>query len=210
MLAPPDARWSFSLDRRLFLASLALLPSARAFALDADELPLVPLPAGADPNSTPGLSWFGSGPSAIEIFDYNCPFCRKAFHSLDALVARKKLRLGLMDSPMLSTGSVQAAKLRQAALILYGPDKAFAFHRKLFATRGVIDGDVALSVAAAMGLDVKKLADIANSQQARDRIIAQMHFLDRIRVSSTPSFIIKGRLLSGWPGAEAFALALTA
>ncbi len=198
------------MDRRLFLASLALLPSARAFARDADELSLVPLPPGADPNVAPGLSWFGSGPSAIEIFDYNCPYCRKAFQSLDAMVARKKLRLGLMDSPMLSAGSVQAAKLRQAVLMVYGPDKAFAFHRALYATKGRIDGDVALNAAQAMGLDVKKLADAANSREVRDRIIAQMDFLDRIGVSSTPSFIIKNRLLSGWPGPEAFALALSA
>ncbi len=198
------------MDRRLFLASLALLPSARAFALTADELPLVPLPPGVDPNVVPGLSWFGSGPSAIEIFDYNCPYCRKAFQSLDGLVARKKLRLGLMDSPMLAVGSVQAAKLRQAVLMLYGPEKAFAFHRALYATKGRIDGDVALDAAQAMGLDIKKLADTANSHEVRDRIIGQMDFLDRIGVSSTPSFIIKNRLLSGWPGPEAFALALRA
>ena len=124
------------------------------------------------------------------------------------MVAKKKLRLGLIDSPMLSVGSVQAAKLRQAALILYGPEKAFAFHRALYATKGRIDGDIALNAAQAMGLDVKKLADTANSREVRDRIIAQMDFLDRIGVSSTPSFIINNRLLSGWPGPEVFALAL--
>ena len=198
------------MDRRHFLASLALLPATRAFALEADELPLVPLPPGVDPNVAPGLSWFGAGPSAIEIFDYNCPYCRKAFQSLDAMVARKKLRLGLMDSPMLAAGSVQAAKLRQAVVMLYGPEKAFAFHRALYATKGRIDGDVALNAAQAMGLDIKKLADTANSHEVRDRIIAQMDFLDRIGVSSTPSFIINNRLLSGWPGPEAFALALRA
>lgn len=198
------------MDRRLFLASLALLPAAPALAVNADELPLVPLPPGVDPNVAPGLSWFGSGPAAIEIFDYNCPYCRKAFQSLDVMVAKKKLRLGLMDSPMLSSGSIQAAKLRQAVLMLYGPEKAFAFHRALYASKGRIDGDVALNAAQTMGLDIEKLADAANGRDVRDRIIAQMDFLDRIGVSSTPSFIIKNRLLSGWPGPEAFALALRA
>ncbi len=202
------------MDRRHFLAGLAggapLLLASRAFAASADDLPLAPLPAGADPNAVPGLSWFGSGPSAIEIFDYNCPYCRKAFQTLDALVAKKKLRLGLMDSPMLAVGSVQAAKLRQAVLIVDGPDKAFEFHRKLYAKKGVIDGDVALGVAQDMGLDVKKLADVANGQEVRDRIIAQMHFLDRIGVATTPSFILNGKLLSGWPGAQGFHDALKA
>ena len=199
------------MDRRHFLAGGApLLLASRAFAASADDLPLAPLPAGADPNAVPGLSWFGSGPSAIEIFDYNCPYCRKAFQTLDALVAKKKLRLGLMDSPMLAVGSVQAAKLRQAVLIVDGPDKAFEFHRKLYAKKGVIDGDVAVGVAQDMGLDVKKLADVANGQEVRDRIIAQMHFLDRIGVATTPSFILNGKLLSGWPGAQGFHDALKA
>ena len=65
----------------------------------------------------------------------------------DALVAKKKLRLGLMDSPMLSVGSVQAAKLRQAVLIVYGPDKAFDFHRP-------VADDVIVAIDAATGKTV--------------------------------------------------------
>lgn len=206
------------MHRRLFLAGVALTPATialasfpfagPALAASVDDLPIVALPAGADAATVPGLSWFGSGPSAIEIFDYNCPYCRKAFETLDARVAKKKLRLGLMDSPQLSSGSVQAAKIRQAALILYGPDKAYEFHRRLYARKGMIDGDAALAVAGSMGLDVDKLADAANSDEARSRIIAQGRFLDAIGVATTPSFIIGGKLLSGWPGADGFDAAL--
>ena len=209
------------MDRRIFLTGLSLAPglalglalspaAARATTITADDLPMAALPAGADPNAVPGLSWFGAGPSAIEVFDYNCPYCRKAFQTLDVLVIKKKLRLGLMDSPMLATGSVQAAKLRQAVLIVYGPDKAYDFHRRLYGKKGMIDGDVAVGVAQDMGLDLKKLADVANGQEVRDRIIAQMHFLDKIGVSTTPSFILNGKLLSGWPGAQGFNAALKA
>jgi protein-disulfide isomerase len=198
------------MDRRVFLAGLALAPSAHALAASIDDLPLVALPAGADPLTVSGLSWFGTGPSAIEIFDYNCPYCRTAFQTLDAMVAKKKLRLGLMDSPQLSSGSVQAAKLRQAALMLYGPDKAYEFHRRLYARKGMIDGDAALAVAEDMGFDLARLAEAANSADARGRIIAQAHFLDHIGVSTTPSFIIGAKLLSGWPGADGFGAALKA
>lgn len=196
-------------SRRLVLALLGLGGSGLAAgAATVDDLPLTPLPAGADPEAIAGLSWFGSGPAAIEIFDYNCPYCRTAFLALDKLVAQKKLRLGLMDSPMLSTGSVQAAKLRQAVLMLFGPDKAFEFHRRLMARKGAIDGDAAVAVAEAMGLPLEKLADSANSQEARDRIIGQMHFLDKIGVQTTPSFLIGTRMLSGWPGLPGFLAAL--
>jgi protein-disulfide isomerase len=198
------------MDRRVFLAGLALAPSAPALAASLDDLPLVALPAGADPLTIPGLSWFGTGPSAIEIFDYNCSYCRAAFQTLDAMVAKKKLRLGLMDSPQRAPGSVQAAKIRQAALILHGPDKAYDFHRRLYARKGVIDGDAALAVAEDLGFDLAKLAEAANSPDARGRIIAQARFLDNIGVATTPSFIIGSKLLSGWPGAEGFGAALKA
>jgi protein-disulfide isomerase len=198
------------MDRRVFLAGFAFAPAAQAFAASLDDLPLVALPAGADPLTVSGLSWFGTGPSAIEIFDYNCSYCRTAFQTLDAMVAKKKLRLGLMDSPQLTAGSVQAAKIRQAALILYGPDKAYEFHRRLYARKGMIDGDAALAVAEEMGFDLAKLAETANSQDVRGRIIAQARFLDNIGVATTPSFIIGAKLLSGWPGADGFSAALTA
>jgi protein-disulfide isomerase len=196
--------------RRLFLAGLALAPAFAAKAASVDELPITPLPAKADPDAVPGLSWHGVGPSAIEIFDYNCPYCRKAFETLDGLVAKKKLRLGLMDSPQLSSGSVQAAKIRQAVLILYGPDKAYDFHRRLYARKGMIDGEAALGVAEDMGFDMAKLTDAANGPDVRNRIIAQARFLDDIGVQTTPSFIIGRKLLGGWPGAAAFEAVLKA
>ena len=81
------------LDRRLFLASLALLPAASAFALEATNCPSSPCPPASIRTPCPAV-WFGSGPSAIEIFDYNCPYCRKAFHSLDVMVAKKSCASG--------------------------------------------------------------------------------------------------------------------
>jgi protein-disulfide isomerase len=99
------------LDRRRVLSGLALALVAPALAYGQDFEP-APLPPGLDPKTAPGLSWAGAGPAAIEIFDYNCPYCRAVFQALDARVAGKKLRLGLIDSPQLSIGSIQAAKLR--------------------------------------------------------------------------------------------------
>ena len=182
-----------SSSRALSGTPASLLPlhfAGSALAASLDDLPLVALPAGADPLTVPGLSWFGTGPSAIEIFDYNCSYCRsRPSRRLTQCVAKKKLRLGLMDSPQLAAGSVQAAKIRQAALILYGPDKAYEFHRRLYARKGMIDGDAALAVAEELGFDLAKLAEAANSQDARGRIIAQAHFLDddRRRDDARPS-----------------------
>jgi protein-disulfide isomerase len=191
-----------TMDRRLFLGLASALFAPSAWAQDLDWSPL---PAGLDPTDAPGLSWFGTGPAAIEIFDYNCPYCRAVFQALDARTEKPGvLRLGLIDSPQLSIGSIQAAKLRQAALRLYGPAKAYAYHRRIFAHRGPIDGESALAAASEMRFDIAKLTEEADSDAVRDVLIGASRFLNAAGVKATPSFILRGRLLSGWPGPAAF------
>jgi protein-disulfide isomerase len=199
------------LDRRDFLAGgvACLLPvtpfAAQAREAEGDPADWAALPEGLDPDDVPGLSWFGSGPKAIEIFDYNCAYCRAAFLALDKKLRKPgALRLGLIDSPQLSIGSIQAAKLRQAALILYGPAKAYAFHRRIFAQRGAIDGETGLAAARALKFDVEKLTETADSDAVRDILIAQAHFLNKAGAQATPSFFLGGKLVSGWPGPANF------
>jgi protein-disulfide isomerase len=198
------------MNRRGFFSGLGF---ALAFAAPglarAGEADWAPLPEGLAPGNAPGLSWTGSGPAAIEIFDYNCPYCRSVFQMLDQRAAKSgALRLGLIDSPQLSIGSIQAAKLRQAALLLYGPAKAYAYHRRIFAHRGAIDGETALAAAREMRFDIAKLAEAADGDAVRDILIAQSHFLNRAGVRATPAFIIGDRIMSGWPGPAAFDVAL--
>ncbi len=195
------------MDRRGFVASLAVAFAAASGAR-AENYEPAPLPPGLDVRTCPGLSWAGSGPAAIEIFDYNCPYCRAVFRALDSRVATRALRLGLIDSPQLSIGSIQAAKLRQAALKLYGPAKAYAFHRRLFAQRGAIDGEAGLAAARELKLDGAKLTDTADSDAVRDILVGASHFLSKAGVQATPSFFMGGKLLSGWPGGEGFDAAL--
>jgi protein-disulfide isomerase len=203
------------LDRRDFLAGgvACLLPftpfAAQAREAEGDPADWAALPEGLDPDDVPGLSWFGSGPKAIEIFDYNCAYCRAAFLALDKKLRKPgALRLGLIDSPQLSIGSIQAAKLRQAVLRLYGPDKAYGFHRRLSAHRGPIAATEALAAARDMGLDADRLTEEADSDAVREVLIAQARFLNRSGVQATPSFIVGRRLLTGWPGPAGFEAAL--
>ena len=196
------------MDRRGLLFVLAFVLAAPKLAR-AQDVSWAPLPEGLDAQKCPGLSWIGSGPAAIEIFDYNCPYCRAVFEALDARASKPgALRLGLIDSPQLSVGSIQAAKLRQAALRLYGSAKAYAFHRRLFAHRGAIDGETGLAAARDMGFDIAKLTDEADSDAVRDVLIGAAHFLNAAGVRATPAFILRGKLLSGWPGPAAFDAAL--
>jgi protein-disulfide isomerase len=98
-----------------------------------------------------------------EFYDLNCPYCRKASADIAALVrSNPELRLILVPFPVLGIASIQGSRVELAVARLVPPKKFFDYHHKLYAGRGMIDGNRALEAAKALGLDVDKVTAIAN------------------------------------------------
>lgn len=207
------------LTRRAALGGLAALPfidaspvraeDDSAFALRGERgepLRNFRIPAELDPASLPGVIWEGRRDGDVilyEFFDYNCAFCRKAAREIAAIAASdRNLRLGLVNDAILSIGSVQAAKVQQSVLRLYGPAKAYDFHLKMYAARGGANGRTALAVVRAMGLDAAKVEESADSETVGDVILRQTRLAEALGLAMTPSFIIAGVAILGWPGAK--------
>jgi protein-disulfide isomerase len=165
------------------------------------------IPAELDPAATPGIVWRGAeGADAVlyEFFDYNCAWCRKAAREIDALVAKDRhMRLGLINNAMLSLGSVQAAKVQQAVLRLKGPKIAYDFHLRMFARKGQNDGLAALDIVRAMGLDAAKIEESADSEVVSGVLKRQTALASSLDMNMTPSFVVAGAALMGWPGSKA-------
>ena len=174
---------------------------------DGDRIPTFRVPAQLDPATLPGTIWNGNESGDVsfyEFFDYNCGFCRKAGHEVGAMLTRdQNLRFGLVNNPILSPGSVQAAKVQQAVLALFGPSVAYDFHARMFERRGHIDGRSALDTVRAMKLDTEKVEESAAGRAVSDVIQRQAQLASHLNMSMTPSFVIAGVGLLGWPGATA-------
>jgi thiol-disulfide isomerase/thioredoxin len=103
----------------------------------------LPVELTSEIETLPGVVWTGSatpGVTLVEFFDYNCPYCRKAAPDIHALVRdTPDLRVGLVNNPILSPRSADAAKVELALLKLNGPGATYEFHRRLFERRGTID-----------------------------------------------------------------------
>jgi protein-disulfide isomerase len=138
-----------------------------------------------------------------QFYDLNCPFCREAAADVDTLVrSDPALRLVFVPYPVLSVQSVEGARVELALRELGTPQKFLEFHRKIYAGRGVIDGNRALAVAQAMGFDRKKIIDAANTKSVTDTMTTHAKVGSALKLVATPSYVIQGVAILGHPGLE--------
>jgi protein-disulfide isomerase len=144
-----------------------------------------------------------------EFYDLNCPYCRKASADIAELVrANPELRLVLVPFPVLGIPSIQGSRVELAVARLLPAPKFYAFHRALYASRGVIDGNRTLAAAKALGLDVAKVTAIANEDAIGDVMIAHVRLGNALAIHATPGFVIKGVAILGYPGKAALQKAI--
>lgn len=215
------------LSRRHLLILSAAALGAPASAQDADgwypiksdegkPVPNLRLPVElfSEVHELPGLILVGSETpdvTIVEFYDYNCPFCRKAAKDLETLVGSDKgLRLGLVNNPVLSSQSKDAARIELAVLRLRGKQAAYDFHKRLFRLPGKIDGERALGTATGMGLDREQVGRAADVPAVRETLERQLGLAASLGFSATPSFLIGQAGVLGYPGPKSLARLIAA
>lgn len=202
--------------RRNFAVGLTMLwalgysassPASNEYELKSDEglsIDNFRMPAELDPGQLPGVVWKGAAAAdciIYEFFDYNCGYCRQAGRGLDKIIAGDPdVRLGLVNNPMLSIGSVQVAKIQQSILRTHGPDVAYAFHIKMLERRGAATGPAGLEVARLMGLSLHEIEENADGPTINNVLSSQSRLAVNAGLTITPSFVIAGTVVLGWPG----------
>lgn len=140
--------------------------------------------------------------TVYQFYDLNCPFCREAAADVDKLIATDPaLRLVFVPYPVLSVQSVEGARVELAVREL-APQRFLEFHRKVYAGRGLIDGARALAVTDAMGLDRKKIIDIANTKHVTETMITHSKVGSALKLVATPAYVVQGVAILGHPGLE--------
>jgi protein-disulfide isomerase len=137
----------------------------------------------------------------VEFYDLNCPYCRIAASDIADLVdLDPQLRLVLVAFPVLGIASIAASRVELAVAKLGTPQQFYAFHRKIYAQRGTTDGPRALAVAASLGLDQKALIMVGDSDEITRTMKDHVHLGDSLGLAATPSFVISGVAILGYPG----------
>ncbi|HEV2517106.1 MAG TPA: DsbA family protein [Devosia sp.] len=138
----------------------------------------------------------------VEMFDYNCGYCRQALPDLAALLdSDKNLKVVLKEFPILSQGSVDAARI--AAQVADADVDYWAFHQALFTSRGQVDKATALKAAADLGLNPISL-EMGMKTPRIDKVIEESYRIaDGLKITGTPTFIIGDEIIPGAIGLDA-------
>lgn len=141
----------------------------------------------------------------VEFTDYACPYCRASMADVKSLIAANRdLKVIVREEPVLSAGSVEAARMALAAA---DQGRYPAFHDAMFAK----DGPSAPAIEAAAreaGLDlVRARADIAAGKYDAE-LTNNTRMGQAIGFTGTPSWIIGEQAFSGAVGKEFLADAI--
>lgn len=137
----------------------------------------------------------------VEMFDYNCSYCRSSLPDMLTLMAEDpNLRMVLKEFPILSPGSMAAAQV--GVLVNAAKADYLAFHEALFTGAGPVTADTALQMAATLGLDPAVL-EAQMESEAVGRIIQKSYAIaDALDISGTPTYIIGEEVIPGAIGID--------
>jgi len=140
----------------------------------------------------------------VEFFDYNCGYCKRAMTDMmDLMKADPKLKVVLKEFPVLSEGSVEAAKVAVAVRMQDpGGAKYLDFHQRLLGGRGPADKARALAAAKDAGLDVARLEKDMASPEAKATIDENFKLAESMGMNGTPSYVIGKQVVVGAIGVE--------
>ena len=138
----------------------------------------------------------------VEFFDYNCGYCKRAMADmLDLLKNDPKLKVVLKEFPVLSEGSVEAAKVA-VAVRLQDPKKYLDFHTKLLGGRGPADKARAMAAAKDAGLDTARIEKDLSSPEVKATIEENFKLAEDMGMNGTPSYVIGKQVVVGAVGLD--------
>ena len=154
----------------------------------------VRLEVESDPNA-PNLGNPEGDVTVVEFFDYNCPYCRSAGQTVQALlVADENVRVIYREWPILGDDSVMAAR---AALAAREQGKYEAFHWALMNGEGRVTEALIFKVARDLGMDVAQLEADMVSPAVEAHIALSNALAQQLGFTGTPAFIVGDKTAPG-------------
>lgn len=162
-------------------------------------------PPGTQPAKDPSPS---KGPVdapviLLEVSDFQCPVCRRAYEPLRAIADQMPgtVRLVFKHNPLdMHRNALNAAA---AAMAAARQGKFDAFADWAFQNQSSLDETSLLNAAQSLGLDMDRFRKDYNDPALRMRAKAEGNAAASLGAQGTPSFFINGQMQVGWASYEA-------
>ena len=133
----------------------------------------------------------------VEFSDFECSFCRDVQPALKQVVETygKEVRLVFKHLPL--EGHRNAVPAARAAYCAGEQDRFWQFHDALFAAGDLSPPGLFDRIAVELGLGIERFRACVNSEQSRAAVVKDIETARSLRIDSTPSFLINGKLFKG-------------
>jgi protein-disulfide isomerase len=188
----------------LFVLTLA----SRVAAENPDEPPVRTqsdkVKESRDPSLPPA---YGPTPSKVLVIvysDFQCPVCGRATGATHQIAQEWPGDVRVEFRQMALTMHPHAEDAAVASLAAHRQGKFWAMHDVLFAHQSALDPDDLASYARQVGLDMDRYAKDSADPKLRARARAEKALAERLGATGTPTFIINGKVSSGWGSWQGF------
>jgi protein-disulfide isomerase len=157
----------------------------------------------ADEIFNDGVSYVGGNPdgdvTVVEFSDYRCPYCKRAHKEVAQLLAQDgNIKFIYKEFPILGPDSLTTAQFAVAVLLQDGPEKYREVNNALMEMRGDPSEAALSAIANDHGLDPVALLEAMKSSEVTQVIQANRALGQRLKISGTPTFIIKDQIVRGY------------
>lgn len=144
----------------------------------------------------------------VEYADFECPHCKVASMVVDQLVKANpgKVRVVYKHFPL--TFHAMAKRAAAAAEAAGKQGRFWEMHDAIFATQTMLDEDLLLGHAKALGLDVERFQKDWNDPATAQKVEASRSEGEALGVDATPAFFVNGRPFHLMRTPDAFSLRL--
>ncbi len=134
----------------------------------------------------------------IEFFDHNCGWCKRTNAAIAEALKKpeaKNIRWIPIDTPIFGEGSETISRYVLAAGKL---GKYAEMHEAVGAYKGgALNAETLKKLGAEIGLNADKLAKVADSQEIKDKLVANRKYTRALNINGVPMLIVNGRINPG-------------
>lgn len=132
----------------------------------------------------------------VEFSDFECRFCRDVQPVLKQIVESYGNEVRHVFKHLPLEGHRHALPAARAAYCAGEQDRFWQFHDALFAA-GSLSSALLDQIAAELGLGMARFRACVGSEQSRAAVVRDMEAARSLRIDSTPTFVVNGKVIKG-------------